>query len=331
MDRQFPPEIIQLIVKASLGPHDTSSDSSDETPTRYSTLKSYSTLNSIWNGISRRFLYKYVTVSGEEDARTFFEACGSNEGTKNLVRSLTVLDNPYSGERPETLRRLLQCAPRVRALVLRNSAVNIRDLAQLQNLRRLYLTAVKLDTRSFTQRKSHFPSLTHFDCFNCTLTSTSTAAIRQSFPQLRSFAYREGSSLPFKLRRTAPQLEAVLVRSAVACFALLPHTTSLLLLSLSSNVELHDALRRLETIPRFLHFDLTDYEATLTSLQELTGERKKGLKYEFLNTEDAESGWAESIQESMDDLEVLGVQFEVGDLSFLKVIERMDEIMAEDE
>ena len=338
MNRQFPPEIIQLIVKASIGPVTPPDGYWKATPTRYSTLRSYSILNSTWNEISRRFLYKYVTIKKEADMEALVEACGANEGTKYLVRTLTISDRLTARSRDtrvgELVGKLLECAPRVRTLVVRHNDVRFGDLVQLQNLRRLYLTTVIFERPPFQHPFSataSLPSLTHLDCFNCNFGPISDSFFHPRFlPRLRSIAYREEENEPADFQHLGPQLEAVLVRSDAACAAILPHTSdSLVLLSLSPNVQLSTALSHLPTTPRFLHLDLTDADATRESLEFQIDNRKGGLEMVFLNTEDASRGWEWYVEPCIDALELLVVRFEVGELSFLKVIEKVDKIVEE--
>ena len=52
MNRQFPPEIIQLIVEASLHRYDLFDHYHNNPNPRYAILKSYSLLNSTWHGAS---------------------------------------------------------------------------------------------------------------------------------------------------------------------------------------------------------------------------------------------------------------------------------------
>ena len=336
MDRQFPPEIIQLIVKASIGPATTPSRSA-QTSTRYSTLLSYSTLNSTWNEISRRFLYKYVTIDDRSDAKLLIEACGTNEETKYLVRTLTVSGELSKGgnywHADRIVQRALECVPRVRTLVVRHNKVRFSDLAPLQNLRRLYLTAVAFEppsSESPISSTASLPSLTHLDCFNCDLRAVSDSFFHPQFlPQIRSIAYRESPGRLDNFEGLGPQLKAIKVRTEDACAATLPHAKSLLLLSLSSSVYLSTAVDNFTTTPRFLHFDHADSPATRESLEFLVNSRKTGLEVIFLDAKEASCGWAREWQPCVDALRAKGIRVELGELSFLKAIERMDKIMKE--
>ena len=87
MDRQFPPEIVQLIGVASLEPYDSFSFQHGIRPRRYATLKSYSFLNSTWRGISEQLLYRWVVLESDELALKFLETAeerGEIEGVRDL-------------------------------------------------------------------------------------------------------------------------------------------------------------------------------------------------------------------------------------------------------
>ena len=70
MDRQFPPEIVQVIVEASLDPYDVF-QLGESLKARYFTLRSYSRLNSAWRGTSEPLLYRWVVLVSEELALNF--------------------------------------------------------------------------------------------------------------------------------------------------------------------------------------------------------------------------------------------------------------------
>ena len=62
MDRQFPPEIIQLIVEASLDPYDVFNLDWSEAKHRYKILTKYSLLNWTWQGASAPSLHELVAI-----------------------------------------------------------------------------------------------------------------------------------------------------------------------------------------------------------------------------------------------------------------------------
>ena len=73
---QFPPEIIQVIVKASLAPYDSVITLSHNPASRYTILKKYSLLNSTWRGVSEPLLYEWVVVKSLSSAFRFLERRG---------------------------------------------------------------------------------------------------------------------------------------------------------------------------------------------------------------------------------------------------------------
>ena len=79
MDRQFPPEIVQLIVEASLDPY-ILFQYANVFKARYSILKSYSVLNSTWRAFSEPLLYRWVDLSSEELALKFLEIAEERGG-----------------------------------------------------------------------------------------------------------------------------------------------------------------------------------------------------------------------------------------------------------
>ena len=178
---------------------------------------------------------------------------------------------------------------------------------------------------------SSLPLLTHLDYFNCIFDDDLPVSFfhPRFLPRLRSLAYRERSGIEEDLEHLAPQLEAIMIRSDAACDAILPYADSLLLLSLPYGVSLSTALQYLDTTPQFLHFGLVDSQATQDSLEEQIDNRKKGLECIFLDTKDAESRWERVVRSSLDQLELLGIRVEIGEMSFLQAIERMDRIMRE--
>lgn len=254
-----------------------------------------------------------------------------------MVRTLTVSGELSKGGddwyADRIVQRALECVPRVRTLVVRHNKVRFIDLAQLQNLRRLFLSTVTVkppSSESPVSSSASLPSLTHLDCFDCDFGAVSNSFFHPQFlPQLRSIAYRESPGRRDNFERLGPQLKAIKVRTEDACAAILPHANSLLLLSLSSHVYLSTALHYLTTTPRFLHFDHADSHATRESLEFQVNSRKTGLQVVFLNAEKASWRWAREWQPCVDALRAKGIRVEMGELSFLKAIERMDKIMKE--
>ena len=137
MNRQFPPEIIQLIVEASLDRSDMFRSQSRDIQPRYATLRSYSLLNSTWCGASQAELVKWVQIRTEESAIRFLELVQQRGGTLDGVQDMFVSSSSFTDA--STPAKLLRCAPQVINLRLYRGTVDIEDLAQLQQLRRLDL------------------------------------------------------------------------------------------------------------------------------------------------------------------------------------------------
>ena len=355
LDRQFPPEIVQLIVKESVSGLDLLSTQDGPTGSRFSTLRSFATVNSIWRAMSKRFLYKYVTLNSDEQAVQFLQACraNGNEDVKYWVRSLSVTTKLFGGRdlrvfksADQIIDDLVDCATRVRVLSLKSNSIDLSQIAGLKNLRRLHLVGCTMtdspprrpghDQFSFLQDPSYsLPFLVHLNCYNSKVFGDAFFSPR-CLPRLRSLAYREPrdadetAQLWNRFDALAPQLVAIKLYSDDACSQLLPHTKSLSLLSLPSHVPFSHALRHLKSAPRLLHLDLTSSTETRYSLQDqLQNSRKVGLERVLLNTEDAEEEWEEVLQDVVDKLGVKGIQVEVGELGFMKAIERMDRILLE--
>ena len=88
MDRQFPPEIVQLVAEASLDPYDPLFFTSVESRQRYSVLKNYCVLNSTWRAVSEPLLFKCVVIQSQESFSSFLGITERSEGTLDGVRDL---------------------------------------------------------------------------------------------------------------------------------------------------------------------------------------------------------------------------------------------------
>ena len=90
MNRQFPPEIIQLIVEASLDPYDLLAHYTHQAKLRYAILKLLSLLNSTWCGASQAQLVKWVAIGTNDSAIRFLELVQHRGGTLDGVKDMFV-------------------------------------------------------------------------------------------------------------------------------------------------------------------------------------------------------------------------------------------------
>ena len=81
MDRQFPPEIIQLIVEASLDPYDVFNLDWFKAKRRYKILTKYSLLNWTWQVASAPSLHELVVISTKGQALSFLVLLEANGGS----------------------------------------------------------------------------------------------------------------------------------------------------------------------------------------------------------------------------------------------------------
>ena len=140
MNRQFPPEIVQLIVEASVNSYDILIPWANVFRTRCAILRSFSLLNSTWYGASQPELIKAVVLIAEESAAMFLQMAARRGGTVEGVRGLyvsAVCDGDSS-----TLPKLLKATPHLINLCCYGGTMDFSDLAHLQRLRRLELVSI---------------------------------------------------------------------------------------------------------------------------------------------------------------------------------------------
>ena len=179
MDRQFPPEIIQLIVKASLARYDPVPYTFFTSNQRYTILKNYSLLNSTWRAFSEPLLYKLVVIESEETALLLLKVADTRGGSLDYVRDFRICGI----ELDDDARRIFSVVPAVVDLFLYDCAINLDDLAHLKQIRRLNMVNVADIGSSSTLL---LPSLRHLSLCECYPSPTAPFIFtRSSLPQLR--------------------------------------------------------------------------------------------------------------------------------------------------
>ena len=134
MQRQFPPELIQLIVKASLDP--VSSIDSDNHRLRYAILKSYSRLNSTWFAISQPVLYESVILDSYRALEILLALTEEKGGEIRGVKEMKV--SGLGTDSRGRLGNLLGCVGRdLERLSINNGSLQIAALPRMDGLRRL--------------------------------------------------------------------------------------------------------------------------------------------------------------------------------------------------
>ena len=335
MDRQFPPEIVQLIVEASLDPFDPSDDLAFPRA-RYLALKSYSLINSIWRGISEPLLCQWVVLWSEASTLNFLEAVEGKGREAERVRGLYV----WAGNsRDQSIpSKILKFTPHISHLNLAFGRLDVNDLAPLQQLRRLttYRTTVGGSPASLTLA---LPSLEYLSITISFIEEPAASHfLTPAFlPQLRYLDLsqsRRASSTQFLLR----QLEAVEVLPGDDHF-LTSTTNSLLLLRLpSDNADRIRMLSHLTSLPPFLSIDFEclhksrgDERLRLEIhrvLEHLLTITKAGLRVVLLR-DLAVNGELGVVIERLEDRGIR-VMREEKELTFLHAIERMEEILEEE-
>ena len=260
MDRQIPPEIIQLIVEASLDPYNLFDFDPAEPEKRYSTLKKYSLLNSTWRGVSEPLLYKWVVILSEKSALSFLEVAESSDsGMVQHVRDLCI-----GMEVPETssLARILWVVTKVVNLSLTEVTLDVEDLTQLRCLRRLEIDNVEI-IGSLASSTLSLPSLRRLHLYQCTVTSSASHFLTPSFlPSLRHLQLCD--SRP-DLDSLIPQLEAISFDSYD--YPALSGAKSLLLLHFPPYV-LFRPFSRFPSFPSFLSIDYVGFRLPAYHAQE---------------------------------------------------------------
>ena len=328
MDRQFPPEIIQLIVQASLEPFDPFAFIDYARGDRYETLTDFTLLNSTWRGVSELFLYKRVVIQSKASASSFLEIAARRGGVIEGVRELEVackLDLP-------TVSGVLRACPHVVALQLDEVAVQAEDLARLHQLRRLEVRRVTVEG-SAESATLHLPQLLHLSMRELSIKPSASDFLTPAFlPRLR-YLKPDGSRNDAGVYSLLPQLAALDLHTN-SYFLSAPHSLLLLELPLPAYLR-RPILSKLTTLPPFLYINYEERHIlrrmhmrpeVIDSLQWLLTTEKVGLRVLLLRECKPDA----DIDTRIVGLEKRGIRVvrEERELDFSVAIERMEEIVA---
>lgn len=263
MDRQFPPEIIQIIVEASLQPFDPFTAPSTEFVLRYSTLKPYSLLNSTWRDVSRPLLRQSCQLGSEASLRSFLEIARSENGMMEEVQKLFI--HMHNVETLDMSK--LRCTPHLISLGIGDcDELSLDDLAQFQKLQELALIQVNMVV-SPASPPLRLPCLRHlvYSCYSLDRDQPAFPSLKsETFPQLRYLQILH--VIPPDITTLLPQLEAIRITPELP--ALLPAAKSLQLLELPCDPSTRlDMLSRLPSLPPFLFLDFATHHALDPELQ----------------------------------------------------------------
>ena len=278
MDRQFPPEIVDFIIEASLDPFDCFSTRLRGSAVRYSTLKNYCLLNKTWRAFSEPLLYKVVVIRSEETALLLLDAAKDRGGELEQVRDLRIRGIDLDDD--TDARRIFSVVPGVVDLLLWDCAIKFDDLAHLKQLRRLDMRNVEDIGLSSTLI---LPSLHHLKLWECYPSPTAPFVLtRSSLPELR---HLDICNTEASVDSLIPQLEAI------SCETYDDHSltdaTSLQLLHLSHSSYFDvttTVLSRLPVLPPFIcidcdvHPDNGTEESALESFEQVLASTKEGLR-----------------------------------------------------
>ena len=325
MNRQFPPEIIQLIVEAALDPYDIFSADNMVSRCRYTTLKSFALLNSTWRAASDPELFRWVTIKSKEAAANLVELVQQRGRMVEGAQDLSI-SGFYDAEDLSTVSELLRSTPNVTNVYLFGSTINIGDLARLQQLRRLLLVTITVEA-SLPPSTLFIPNLRQLEMLDTIVPPSAIDFLSPSFlPELRYLDVESDSSIPTSLAGLIPQLGAVRYDDAD-----LPLTItlakSLLLLSLPG----YDLLSQLPSLPPFIHIDFYGYydpvQYSADALDEILGSAETGPRVIFIYNFNSNVALDSAIKRC----EVRGIRVERGeDMIFERAIERMEEILKEE-
>lgn len=328
-DRQFPPEVVQLIVDASLASYDPFSPPrrTDSAP-RYKILKSYCRLNSIWRGVSEPLLFKWIVIASEWHFQKYLQLVEKRGGAMDEVEDLFL---SLAGHADSSIvARVIRSSRKVVNLSLQYVKVDLADLATLPELSRLKFFCVK-----FAESPSSTPIvLPHLRYLTIASVgpSLSQFVTPSCLPQLLYFDF--SNPLDANFDALLPQLHATTLSSiAGPSFSL---ATSLRLLLLPQNGFAHslDHHSRLTVLPPFLSIDYESQGAEASQreiksvLQNLINRKRVGLRIVLLRDWEIDV----DIKELVGRLERTGIRVEMrkAELSFSRAVERMEEILSEE-
>ena len=328
MDRQFPPEIIQLIVEASLDPRQPSYGENEPFKLRYAILKKYSVLNSTWRGVSELLLYNWVILTSMLSTRRFLKMVAMRGGTLDEVRELRI---SWEAANASSISSVLRATRRVTNLVILGGAVSIDDLAQLQQLRHLELTYVDVLGSPASSTLS-LPLLQHLQLRYCTISPPHFLA-PPFLPQLRHLEFLGGAAVPTTLAPLISQLQVLHVRRDDYGLFRAAANLRLLVLPMFASDRL-GVLDNLSYLPTFLSVQssggaLGSDQQVADTLRELLATTKIGLRVVLLHN----SGIDDAVKVLIKQLEgrAIRVVREEQELDFDGAIRAMERVLAEEQ
>ena len=328
MDRQFPPEIIQLIVEGSLDPYDLFHLDWTELESRYKILKKYSLLNWTWQGASAPSLHKLVVIETEEQVASFLDQLDAKGGIIGGIRDLRI---SLDGADRSDMARILRSARGAVNVSLNYAMVSIDDLAHFQQIRRLQLYQVKV-VGSPASSSLSLPSLRRLTSCQSSILPSAAYFLTPSFlPQLRHLELYDVQDSVDPLIR---QLEAVSNKSSNnPSFS---GAKSLQLLQFpESNDDQFTVLSELPVLPSFVsinyvleHWREVPAQEIIDALEQLLESTKDGLRVVMLR----DIGIDESVEALIQQLKRRGIRVvrEEQILDFDRAIRAMERVLAEE-
>ena len=330
MDRQFPPEVVLLIVEASLDPYD-SFDMLDDHIPRYSTLCNYSRLNSVWRNISKPLLYESVVLMTDRAEEDLLSVLGGDGGKElEMIKALSIRMDQGDTVVTEALLDHLQ--DRVETLSL--DGVEFALARGGQNLRRLLLHEIDVrdDPESRWTPNVAFPQLHYLQIER---SPTDIALPPHHFPLLRSL-YSDDTIDPPE-QGLCGRLTTLHVHEPRGFESLLPRASNLLLLSISLDYYEEEIFPFLHHIPRFLRIESQMAEHAIEAFKYQLESKRDGLEIIFWDDEDDPYDRSKSSQwnqmgsaDLIGDLAKKGVEVIRGKIGFRNAVERMEAILAKE-
>ena len=290
MNIEIPPELVELIVKASLEPYNPVSFDSDPND-RYSTLKSYSLVNSTWSCFSTPLLYEYVVITTASASLVFFDTWEAKvkDGRVPEVRSMR-LEGTLGFNRTA---RLLEYVGRSLETLALQVDVDVEDFAPLQKLKRLFLSSLALVSQVDFVPTFSLPLLAHLDCSDVLFRNSSTPFFNPTFtPSLRAlFLHRISAASLVELdagfAQTVPTLQCMSVDSLHVYQTVLPLASNLLLIDFDGNSSIYALIPVVRAAPRFLRVYAESFSSTWNTMRSLGGLQSKrmlvGLEQVFVD------------------------------------------------
>lgn len=314
--RQFPPEIIQLILDASLDPYDLFGVFLYPT-FRYATLKTYPLINSTWRGVTKPALYEWVVLHTQRAADHFISTARKEGGTIRSVMSMEIARTVDEDIRPGVV---LNCVPYLKVLSLATKEVNMQDLAKLHNLIRLSLSA---NVRPFPKHLC-IPRLKFLRLHLAGNDQPDHLLTSRALPALR-----ELSSLGWEgpVDVTLIQQLYALETQSPYILRLIPYATSLRLLSFPPILETVPPVKHLA---RFLLLQQIHPISIHGSLRCQLQHPNPGVRSIYINDLVMDSTLKAALAGLVRILEARGVNVVTGDLPFHWVCRRVEAILAKE-